>query len=59
MKLTAYNDNVENYMENIFKHFRNFTVRETFFTSLCSKKLRNLRDSMLEEPNARTNTVRD
>ena len=42
MKLTCYNDENQNdYIEKLFKHFNEFHVDPSFFNTLYDRKLRN------------------
>ena len=46
----SYNDNVEAYLEEIFKVVQNFETDETFFNNLKSSKLRSARNGLQVEP---------
>ena len=50
LKLTAYNDSIEAYIEDTFKEFQNFQVDEAFFKELCERKMRSYKNSMTQEP---------
>ena len=59
LKLKAYNDNIERYLQHVFKYFRDFEVEEEFFKNLCDKKHRAFKNQLAEEPYERLNEVRD
>ena len=49
----SYNDNVENYLQEIFKNVQHFETDETFFNNLKSSELRNARNDLQVEPFSR------
>ena len=46
----SYNDSIESYFSEVFRHIQQFTVNETFFNDLCEATLRGWKNTLTAEP---------
>jgi len=58
-KCSSYNDAIEEYIGDAFKQMTTYEVPETMFNNIRDLYMRNLKNSLIDEPYRRLTEVRD